>query len=62
MSLLDVLIPGIIGLGLFAWPQVMFLGSKATPTDKKLRLIRMIGGVLLAVAVLYLGIKVVSRS
>jgi len=61
MSFLDVAIPGIFGLLLFAWPQVAFLGSRATPTEKKLRVLRYVGVALLVVALLYLGIKLLSR-
>jgi len=62
MSFLDALIPGVIGLVLVAWPQAMFLGSKVTPAARKLRLLRIVGAVLLAVALLYLGIhQVASR-
>ena len=57
MSYIDVAIPGIIGLLALAWPQVMFVGSRAAPDEKKLRLIRRFGALLLGVAALYLFIK-----
>ena len=57
MSYIDVAIPGIIGLAAFAWPQVMFYGSRAAPTEQKIRLIRRCGAALLIVAALYLFIK-----
>ncbi len=61
MSFVDVAIPGIIGLVLLLWPQSMFFGSSAAPNEKKLRLLRYLGALLLLVAFLYLAIKLVSR-
>ncbi len=61
MSFVDVAIPGIIGLVLLLWPQSMFFGSSAPPNEKKLRLLRYLGALLLLVAFLYLAIKLVSR-
>jgi hypothetical protein len=60
MSYIDVAVPGVIGLVALVRPQVAFYGSKATPDEKKVRLIRGIGIVLLIVAGIYLGIKLVA--
>jgi hypothetical protein len=60
MSFIDVAIPAIIGLVALVWPQAMFYGSRATPDDKKIRVIRGVGVVLLVVAVIYLGIKLAA--
>jgi len=57
MSFIDVAIPAIIGLIALVRPQIMFSGSRATPNEKKIRLIRGIGVILLAAAAIYLGIK-----
>jgi hypothetical protein len=57
MSFMDVAIPAIIGLVALVRPQIMFYGSQATPNEKKIRLIRGAGVVLLAAALIYLGIK-----
>jgi hypothetical protein len=57
MSFIDVVIPAIIGLVALVRPQIMFYGSRATPNEKKIRLIRGAGVVLLAAALIYLGIK-----
>jgi len=61
MSLIDVAIPGIIGLVLLLWPQAIFAGSRVAPTEQKLRFLRGAGILLLLVAVLYLVIKLVAR-
>jgi phosphate starvation-inducible membrane PsiE len=61
MSLIDVAIPGVIGLVLLLWPQAMFLGSRVGPTEKKIRMLRYSGALLLLVAAVYLVIKFVSR-
>jgi len=60
MSFIDVAIPAIIGLVALVWPHAMFYGSRATPDDKKIRLIRGGGAVLLVAAVIYLGIKLAA--
>ena len=57
MSFIDVAIPAIIALVALIRPQVMLYGSRATPNEKTIRLIRGAGMVLLAVALIYLGIK-----
>jgi len=57
MSFIDVAIPAIIGLIALVRPQIMFSGGRATPNEKKIRLIRGIGVILLAAAAIYLGIK-----
>jgi hypothetical protein len=58
MSFIDVAIPG--GLVAPVWPQLMFCGSRASPDEKKIRLVRIIGVVLLVVAAIYLVIKLVG--
>jgi hypothetical protein len=60
MSFIDVAIPAIIGSVALAWPQVMFYGSSAAPTEDKLRNIRIAGVLLLAAAACYLVVKLVS--
>ena len=60
MTYIDVAIPGLIGLMLLLRPQAAFLGSRATPDARKLRLLRGLGGILLLVAALYLGIRLVG--
>jgi hypothetical protein len=57
MSFIDVAIPAIIGLVALIRPQIMFSGSRATPNEKKIRVIRSVGLILLAVALIYLCIK-----
>jgi len=57
MSFVDVAIPTIIGLVALVRPQIMFSGSRATPDEKKIRLIRGVGLILLAAALIYLCIK-----
>ena len=60
MSFIEVAIPAIIGFVVLLWPKVLFLGSRATPTDQKLRWIRYAGIALLFVAALYLVIKLIA--
>ena len=60
MSFIDVAIPAIAGFVLLVWPNVVFYGSRATPDEKKIRLIRGIGAALLAVAIIYLGIRLAA--
>ena len=57
MSLIDIAIPALFGLLLIAWPRFVFLGSKATPDAKKIRLMRVFGLVLLGIAALFQGIR-----
>lgn len=57
MSLIDVAIPGAIGLLLLIWPQAMFLGAKARPDPGRIRMLRIAGGLLVAVALVYLAIS-----
>jgi len=57
MSFIDVAIPAIIGLVALVRPQIMFYGSRATPNEKKIRVLRSVGLILLAAAVIYLFIK-----
>ena len=61
MSFIEVAIPAIIGFVVLLWPKVLFLGSRATPTEQKLRWVRYAGIALLFVAALYLVIKLVGR-
>ncbi len=60
MSFVDVAIPAIIGFVALFRPQIVFYGSRATPDEKKIRLVRGIGVVLLVVAIIYLGIKLAA--
>jgi len=57
MSFIDVAIPAVIGLVALVWPHAMFYGSRTTPDEKKIRLIRGAGMVLLLAAAVYLVIK-----
>jgi hypothetical protein len=50
MSLVDVAIPGLIGLLLVVWPQSLFFGSVASLTPGRIRALRVAGGVLLLIA------------
>jgi hypothetical protein len=60
MSYVDVAIPAIIGLVALVRPQLMFYGSRATPDEKKIRILRGVGVALLVVAMVYLGIKLAA--
>ena len=60
MSFIDVAIPAIIGFVALLRPQIVFYGSRATPDEKKICLVRGIGVVLLVVAIIYLGIKLAA--
>jgi VIT1/CCC1 family predicted Fe2+/Mn2+ transporter len=60
MSFLDVAIPAIIGLVALVRPQIMFYGSRASSNEKRIRLIRGAGVILLAAAFIYLGIKLAA--
>jgi len=57
MSFIDVAIPAVIGLVALVRPQIMFYGSRAIPNENKIRLIRGAGVILLAAALIYLGVK-----
>ena len=60
MSYIDVAIPTIIGLVALVRPQLMFYGSRATADEKKIRMLRWIGVVLIIAAAIYLGIKLAA--
>jgi hypothetical protein len=60
MSYIDVAIPAAIGLVALLWPQVAFYGSRAVPDDRKIRVIRAVGAVLLVVAIGYLGVRLLA--
>lgn len=60
MSFVDVAIPAIIGLVVLVRPQIMFYGSRASSNEKKIRLMRGVGMILLAAALIYLGIKLAA--
>jgi hypothetical protein len=60
MAYIDVVIPAIIGLVALVRPQLMFYGSRATPDEKKIRLLRGVGVALIVAALIYLGIKLVA--
>jgi hypothetical protein len=57
MSFIDVAIPAVIGLVALVWPHAMCYGSRTTPDEKKIRLIRGAGIILLLAAAVYLVIK-----
>jgi hypothetical protein len=61
MSFVDIAIPAIIGIAMLLWPKVLFVGSRATPTEQKLRRTRYAGIALLSVAAVYLAIKLVAK-
>lgn len=61
MSFIDVAIPAIIGIVVLLWPKVLFVGSRATATEQKLRWIRYAGIALLSVAAVYLVIQFVAK-
>ena len=61
MSFIDVAIPAVIGLVALVWPHAMFYGSRTTPDEKKIRLIRGAGMVLLLAAAVYLVIKLAGE-
>jgi hypothetical protein len=60
MSYIDVAIPAVIGLLALIWPQAAFYGSRATPDERKIRLIRWGGILLLVVAAMYLAVRLVA--
>ena len=60
MALVDVALPGIIGLVLLAWPQAQFAGSRVVPDAAKLRTMRIAGAVLLVAAAIYLAVTLVG--
>src|SRR5262245_35806180 len=60
MSYIDVAIPAIIGLVALVRPQLMFYGSRATPDEKKIRMLRWVRVVLLLAAQIYLCIKLAA--
>ena len=60
MAYIDVTIPAIIGLLAILRPQIAFLGSSASPDERRLRLIRWVGVALLAVSALYLAMKLME--
>ena len=57
MSTIDIAIPAAFGLVLLVWPRFVYLGSKAKPDARQLRMIRGAGAILLLVAALYQGIQ-----
>ena len=61
MSWIEVAIPAVIGLILSLRPSVMFVGSRVSPTEQKLRLLRRLGMLLLLVAAVFLMIKLAGR-
>lgn len=56
MTLFDVVIPGSIGLLLFIWPKSMFLGARVVLGKQEVQLLRLMGLVLIVMAVVYLVI------
>jgi hypothetical protein len=61
MSIVDVAIPGLIGLAMFVWPRFMFFGSRVPPNEAKIRWLRYAGAFLLLVAALNLVVKFTGR-
>ena len=61
MSYLDVLIPGIIGLLLVAWPR-LFTKAQGEPFEKAKRRLKTIGFLLIGVALLYLMLRLLKNS
>jgi hypothetical protein len=57
MSYIDVAIPAIAGLLALAWPQALL---RKPPEASKLRLVRLLGLLLLAIAAAYLAIKLAA--
>lgn len=55
---INALIPLAIGFMLIKNPQIIFLGSKAEPTEEKLVKFRKIGKILIVVGVVYLLIGI----
>lgn len=56
MTLFDVVIPGGIGLLLVIWPKSMFLGGRVVLGKQEVQLLRLMGSVLIVMAVVYLVI------
>jgi hypothetical protein len=61
MSLIDAAIPGLFGLLLLLWPRLVFVGSKVTPDEGRIRLIRRLGGLLLLIAGAFATIHFLGR-
>jgi hypothetical protein len=61
MSLIDVAIPAIIGTAALLWPKMMFLGSRATLNERKIKWVRYAGGLLLLVAIFDLLTRIVGH-
>lgn len=61
LSLIDALIPGLLGLVLVIWPRFVFLGSKVTPDAAKTTLIRRLGGLLLGIGLVFLLVALIDR-
>jgi hypothetical protein len=60
LSLIDALIPGLLGLSLVIWPRYVFFGSKVTPDARKIRLIRRLGALLFGIGLVFLVIAVID--
>jgi len=61
VSLIDAAIPAVFGLVLTIWPRLVFVGSKVTPDERKLRLIRRLGSLLLLIAGVFAMIHLLGR-
>lgn len=57
MAYIDVAIPGALGLLILVWPRFVFRGSRVSPDEARLRLVRGAGLALVVVAAAYLGIR-----
>ena len=60
MSYIDVAIPGMIGAMMLIWPRSVFVGSRVSPDENKLRWIRRLGIGLVSIAAGYLAIRLSS--
>jgi len=60
MSWIDISIPGVVGLILMIWPQSMFIGAKVEPDAKRIRLLKKCGIGLVAIAGVFLIVKLID--
>jgi len=60
MSWIDIAIPGVVGFILMIWPASMFIGAKVEPDEKRIRLLKKCGIALLAIAGVFLIVKLID--
>jgi hypothetical protein len=60
VSLLEALIPGVIGAILAVRPETMFVGARVVPTVAKLAMLRRLGWLLLAIAALFVVLALIE--